>query len=77
MTCQSGCEYDPGHVAEHPCGRRPERPGSPCRYCGQPVPSDGTPCPRCWTPIPDNLADAKALLATAGLSADPTPKEQA
>jgi len=70
--CAPDCGYEPGHLAEHPCGQ-PHVPGSLCQFCEKPTPLDGSPCPDCWTPIPGNLADAKALLALGGLSLDHRP----
>lgn len=65
--CDPDCEYEPGHLDKHPCGRHVELPGSPCRFCEKAVPLDGSACPDCWIPVPDNLADAKALFARIGL----------
>lgn len=70
-TITPGCGWPRHDAAAHPCGS-PHIPGSPCTYCRKPTPGDGGPCPGCWTPIPPNLADAKALLALAGLSVSPT-----
>lgn len=71
-TFSPDCEWEAGHVGEHPCGQRAEKPGEPCRYCTKPVPEGG--CPDCWTPI--TIADAKAMFAPYGLSVDiVTPKE--
>lgn len=58
--CEAGCEFEPGHAAETPCGQRSERPGDPCRFCGEPTP-DPPPCPKCWQPI--SIADFRNLFA--------------
>lgn len=59
------CEY--GHPHDHPCGKKPEAPGTPCRFCQQPVPLDGSPCPNCWTRLDTMpLADIRALFAADG-----------
>lgn len=59
----------PGHpVHDNPCSYGPtEKPGEPCRYCGDPVPANGKPCPTCWIDLTElPLADLKALLAADG-----------
>ena len=66
-TRSPGCEWDAGHLGDHPCGQKAERPGEPCRYCTKPVPPEGT-CLDCWAPI--TIADAKAMFASYGLSVD-------
>lgn len=72
-TISPDCGYGPHLADAHPCGQ-PIRVGDPCRYCGEPITGDATgvpvPCPACWTPMPGNLADIKALLAAADLSAE-------
>lgn len=35
------CEHGLHAPDEHSCGRKPEPPGSPCRFCGVAVPLDG------------------------------------
>lgn len=65
------CEFGLHAPSEHPCGQRTEKPGEPCRHCGDPVPGPEVnrgACPRCWAPI--TVADAKALFAPYGLSVD-------
>jgi hypothetical protein len=44
------CEFDHPHPGQ-PCALRNEEPGTPCRFCGDPVPMDGSSCPKCWQPI--------------------------
>lgn len=70
-TFSPDCEWGPHAASEHPCGQPAERPGEPCRHCGDPVPgpetNDGA-CPRCWAPM--TLATAKALFAPFGMSVD-------
>jgi len=55
----------PDHLAEHPCSYGTEKPGDPCRYCGDPVPPDGSACRRCWQPM--TVPMFKALMAAEGL----------
>lgn len=54
-----GCEFQPGHEVDHPCGQRGPAPGTPCKFCGAPE-----PCDACWRPV--THADLKGLAAEAG-----------
>lgn len=70
--CWPECEYEPGHVERHPCGKV-RVPGAPCQFCEKPTPLDGTPCPECCIRLDGlALADIKALFAHDDeLSLDP------
>ncbi|MEU0354920.1 hypothetical protein [Streptomyces cyaneofuscatus] len=57
------CDFDHPHP-EHPCAKKPEQPGEPCRFCQEPIPPTGGPCPHCWTSLDGmTTADIKALFA--------------
>jgi hypothetical protein len=70
------CSQPAGHISETPCGHL-HIPGSPCAYCGKPTPLTGDACPDCWISLTDKpMADIKGLLALAGLSVDPVPRNE-
>jgi hypothetical protein len=57
------CEFPHPHP-DHPCGRKPEEPGTPCRICGEATPLDGDACPSCWKPMTTPLF--KSWMASLG-----------
>lgn len=63
-TLDPTCEHGPHEASAHPCGRKPEAPGTPCRYCGDTVPLNGDPCQKCWRPI--DVPTFRALFASLG-----------
>lgn len=66
----------PEHLGEHPCSYLAvEKPGEPCRYCGDPVPASG-PCPACWLSFDGMpLADIRAVFAADGFDTTITRSE--
>lgn len=57
------CELPRGH--EEPHSLLDEKPGQPCRFCGD-VLAEGGPCSKCWTPATPEHLDSLYLEAWLG-----------
>lgn len=62
------CEIEPAPHPSCPHATRIPTNGETCPHCDKPTPPGDGGCTSCWTPVPDNLADQKAMFASAGFS---------